>query len=80
MPFWYGADKGEVTYRHRNRPRCVASSFLATAESHADVPHSLGKPLAFSDLVFPGEREEGRELCLLSHAFLEGYLFTLIIS
>lgn len=53
---------------------------MATTESHADVPHSLGKPLAFSNLVFSGEREEGRELGLLSHAFLEGCLFTLIVS
>lgn len=60
MPFWYRTDKGEVTYRHRNKPRYVATPFLATAESHAGMPHSLGKPVAFLNLVFSGEREERR--------------------
>lgn len=44
VPFWYRADKGEVTDRHRNRLQYVAICFPATAESHPNVPYCLGNP------------------------------------
>lgn len=57
MPFSCRAVKGEVTYSRRNRPWYVATHFPATAESHADVPQSLGKPRAFTNLVFSRKRD-----------------------
>lgn len=52
MPLWCGAGKGEVTYRRRNKPPRVATPFPVTAESHADVPRGLGKPLIFLKPIF----------------------------
>lgn len=54
---------GVVNSRHRDKPPSVATCFLVTAESHADVPHDLGKPLTFSNLVCGRKREEGSRAC-----------------
>lgn len=67
-----------VNSRHRDKPPSVASCFLVTAESHADVPHDLGKPLTFSNQVCG--RERGRKQSLSPHVFPEAGLFTWITS
>ena len=58
-----GEQAGVVNSMHRDKPPSVATCFLVTAESHADVPHDLGKPLTFPNLVCARERKEkGAEL------------------